>query len=536
MPGRVVLEPPLEVLEEQPGDAAGLDLLVDGAALVGDHPAGQQRRLALDREGAAGLVDVGGLAHQAGRLVDLRLAAAGHDHDLDPGPVAGLQPARLGQREAPLGVAEERAAPAEQGAVEVGVDATQCHTGLTLLIVTAPIAIACVRRSRVLARCSALVLPSRPSSPRGRVPAEPASATSMALQPDGKIVIAGRDWLPFATWRGSNRTAPWIRALVRTASSLDRRLQILRSLAIEPGGDIVGAGVEGFQLARYLGSNGAPDPAFGGGLAAGTRDPEQPNFLYQDYGPSSVVPDPGGGIVVGGTRSSAGPKRRPPSSAGTPPMGPSSKPSAAFPSRKGPRASNRISSLCFPSPTVVDRGGWVHQGFQERGDSILLARFRTGLRDELRPVVRRRGLGHRETARPHRSRTRGPRSMMPLRTAAGSSSPARRTGPSCSPASTRTAPSTRPSAKAGSRSRRSTGSAGRSTSAPSSTREAGPTRSRGRPPVGSSPSVGRRAGADGSPAAGTWRPRAENARSRCSSASAPTASSTPTSARAGCCA
>ena len=35
--------------------------------------------------------------------------------------------ARLGQREAALGVAEERAAPAEQGPVEVGVDAAQCH-------------------------------------------------------------------------------------------------------------------------------------------------------------------------------------------------------------------------------------------------------------------------------------------------------------------------------------------------------------------------------------------------------------------------
>ena len=104
-----------------------LDLLVDGAVLVGDQVAGQQRRLAVDREGAAGLVDVGGLAHQPRRLVHLRLAPAGHDHDLDAGPVAGLQPARLGQREAALGVAEQRAAPAEQGPVEVGVDASQCH-------------------------------------------------------------------------------------------------------------------------------------------------------------------------------------------------------------------------------------------------------------------------------------------------------------------------------------------------------------------------------------------------------------------------
>ena len=123
----MVLEPALEAREEQLRDAALLDLLVDRAVLVGDQLAGEQRRLALDREGAAGLVDVGGLAHQAGGLVDLRLAPAGHDHDLDPGPVAGLEPARLGQREAALGVAEQRAALAEQGAVEVGVDAAQGH-------------------------------------------------------------------------------------------------------------------------------------------------------------------------------------------------------------------------------------------------------------------------------------------------------------------------------------------------------------------------------------------------------------------------
>ena len=127
MPGRVVLEPPLEVLEEQLRDPARLDLLVDRPVLVGRHVAGQQRRLAVDRERAAGLVDVGGLAHQPGGLVDLRLAAAGHDHDLGPGPVAGLESARLRQREAALGVAEERAAPPEQGPVEVGVDASQRH-------------------------------------------------------------------------------------------------------------------------------------------------------------------------------------------------------------------------------------------------------------------------------------------------------------------------------------------------------------------------------------------------------------------------
>ena len=136
MPGGVVLEPPLVVLEQHLRDAPLLDLLVDGPVLVGHHLACQQRRLAVDREGAAGLVDVGALPHQPRRLVDLRLAPSRHDHDLDSGPVAGLEPARLGQAEAALGVAEQRAALPEQGPVEVGVDAAQPQSGwFTLTIV-----------------------------------------------------------------------------------------------------------------------------------------------------------------------------------------------------------------------------------------------------------------------------------------------------------------------------------------------------------------------------------------------------------------
>ncbi len=127
VPGVVVLEVLREALEQRLRGAAGLDLLEDRAALVGDEVAGEDRLLAFDREGAAGLVDVGGLAHQPRRLMDLRLAAAGHDHNLGPGPGAGLQGARLRQREGALGVAEEHASRPEQGPVEVGVDAAQSH-------------------------------------------------------------------------------------------------------------------------------------------------------------------------------------------------------------------------------------------------------------------------------------------------------------------------------------------------------------------------------------------------------------------------
>ena len=101
-----------------------------GVPVVVRHPvAGEQRPLAVDHDAAPGLVDVGGLADQPGVRHHLGLAAARHDHHLDPGAVAGLERPRLQQREVALGVAEQRAVVPEQGAVEVGVDAAQGHGG-----------------------------------------------------------------------------------------------------------------------------------------------------------------------------------------------------------------------------------------------------------------------------------------------------------------------------------------------------------------------------------------------------------------------
>ena len=110
------------------GDAARLDLFVDRALVfVGLHLAGEEDRFAVDREGAARLEDVGALAHQAGGLVDLGLAAAGHDHDLDAGPGAGLERPRLRHREGALAIEEEGAPQSQQGPVEVGVDTAKRH-------------------------------------------------------------------------------------------------------------------------------------------------------------------------------------------------------------------------------------------------------------------------------------------------------------------------------------------------------------------------------------------------------------------------
>ena len=87
--------------------------------------ADEHRPLAVDHDQAADLADVGPRPDQLGVLHHRGLAAAGLDHDLDAGAVAGLERARLEHRELALGVAEQRAVAAEQGAVEVGVDAAE---------------------------------------------------------------------------------------------------------------------------------------------------------------------------------------------------------------------------------------------------------------------------------------------------------------------------------------------------------------------------------------------------------------------------
>ena len=125
VPGRVVLDPARERLEQQ-ARRAGLARSARGRCVLARlEVAGQEHLLGAVDEPAAHLVDVGGLADQPRVLVHLRLAPAGLDHDLDAGPVAGLERADREQREVALGVAQERRALAEHRAVEVGVDAAQ---------------------------------------------------------------------------------------------------------------------------------------------------------------------------------------------------------------------------------------------------------------------------------------------------------------------------------------------------------------------------------------------------------------------------
>jgi uncharacterized delta-60 repeat protein len=150
--------------------------------------------------------------------------------------------------------------------------------------------------NRVAAVCAALAalivwLASAPA----------AGAESMAIQPDGKIVLAGEMWPPFAALARVTPDGNLDPSFGRGGFVVDRRLPALKSVALQPDGRILVGAEEGFRLGRYL-PDGAPDPSFGGEGIAGTRDREQVNFLYSDYGPETVLTEPDGGIFVGGTQ------------------------------------------------------------------------------------------------------------------------------------------------------------------------------------------------------------------------------------------
>lgn len=128
-----------------------------------------------------------------------------------------------------------------------------------------------------------------------------AGADSMVVQPDGKIVVAGQIGPSFGALARLESDGDLDPSFGQGGFVIDRRMPPLRALALEPDGRILAAGVEGFQLARYL-ADGTPDPAFGDGTVAGTVDPQQTNFIYGDYGPETILLRPGGQILVGGTQ------------------------------------------------------------------------------------------------------------------------------------------------------------------------------------------------------------------------------------------
>lgn len=128
-----------------------------------------------------------------------------------------------------------------------------------------------------------------------------ASADTMVVQPDGKIVVAGRTWPESGALARLNADGSLDTGFGAGGFVTDHRLPGFRALAQGSDGRIVGAAVGGFQLARYL-PDGSPDPSFAGGGIGGTSEPDQVRFVYSRYGPAAAFVQPDGGIVVAGTR------------------------------------------------------------------------------------------------------------------------------------------------------------------------------------------------------------------------------------------
>src|SRR6185312_3112367 len=89
----------------------------------GHHAAREPVLLLLEHEAGPRLVDVGALAEQARVLSDLRLAPAGHQHDLDVRAQAGLNRAHAFDRDVAPAVVEQRGPTSEKRAVEIQVQA-----------------------------------------------------------------------------------------------------------------------------------------------------------------------------------------------------------------------------------------------------------------------------------------------------------------------------------------------------------------------------------------------------------------------------
>ena len=111
--------------------AGRLDLVVDRAGLDARLQAiGQPLQLAVEHQPAAELEDVGACPDQPSGFEHAGLLASGVDHDLDVGPRARFERSGAEQAEAPVGARHERCVGAEQGAVEIHVQAA--HRGATV--------------------------------------------------------------------------------------------------------------------------------------------------------------------------------------------------------------------------------------------------------------------------------------------------------------------------------------------------------------------------------------------------------------------
>ena len=130
-PWRVGFEPAREVLQQQVRRAGRLDLVIDRAGLDARLQAiGQPLQLAVEDQPAAELEDVGASSDQPSGFEHAGLLASGVDHDLDVGSRARFEGSGAEQAEAPVGTGDQRCVGAEQGAVEIHIQAA--HRGATV--------------------------------------------------------------------------------------------------------------------------------------------------------------------------------------------------------------------------------------------------------------------------------------------------------------------------------------------------------------------------------------------------------------------
>jgi uncharacterized delta-60 repeat protein len=128
-----------------------------------------------------------------------------------------------------------------------------------------------------------------------------AAADSIAVQPDGKIVVVGQIWPQAGVLARLEADGTIDESFGRDGFLVDRRLPPFQALALGGDGRIAAAAVGGVRLARYL-PDGSPDAGFGVGGVGGTEEPDQP--IYADFpgGPAALVISPDGSIVVAENR------------------------------------------------------------------------------------------------------------------------------------------------------------------------------------------------------------------------------------------
>lgn len=132
-------------------------------------------------------------------------------------------------------------------------------------------------------------------------PASKAAADSLAVQPDGKILLFSTTDPQFGAVVRLNPDGSLDRSFGRDGFLLDHRAPSFAALALQPDGRIVAGGAGGSVLARYL-PDGLADPSFDGDGIGGTPEPGQSHSVfshpYEETSPVEVVVQPGGAIAM----------------------------------------------------------------------------------------------------------------------------------------------------------------------------------------------------------------------------------------------